>query len=312
MPTRNIFVCAAGHSGSTLLDILLGSHGRGFSLGEITQLPKNIALDSVCSCGSRISGCAFWRPFLDAFGAETNIDLWSDPYALDLGFINASDEIDHLHQTRLRTKHRQAVSALQYLSYRVRRGGLPGTQRLTSTAATNKAKLFRSIRSHADADFVVDSSKHYLEAVSLYLAAPEETRIVRLLRDGRAVFYSGLRRQMNPKDALSAWSNHWHRAQHIFDRQLPPEAVLTVRYEDLTASPERELGRLFDQLDVGMPPDYTYSSNHGRHIVNGNRMRFTADLTISSDDKWRRALGADMLEYFEVRAGELNRRLGYD
>ena len=41
-----IYICSAAHLGSTLLDLLLGSHSRVASLGEISKLLKNIALNT--------------------------------------------------------------------------------------------------------------------------------------------------------------------------------------------------------------------------------------------------------------------------
>jgi len=309
--TAFVFICSAGHSGSTLLDILLGAHERGLSLGEITQLPKNIALDSRCSCGSAISSCEFWRPTLDRYGAEHRVDYWSEPYRLDLGFINASDEVDRSHQTPTRDLQRRLVYALQFFSYRAISGGFPGTGSLTSRSANNKTRLFRFICAQAGCDFVVDSSKHYLEALSLYRAAPDRTRIIRLLRDGRAVFHSGLSRGMSPESALAAWQNHWQRADAVFARQLPSGAVITARYEDIASSPATALSRLFSELGVGVADGYDYSSIRGRHIVNGNRMRFSDNLHVSFDEKWRASLPVDMLGYFDRHAGDLNRRLGY-
>jgi len=306
-----IFICSAGHSGSTLLDILLGSHERGFSLGEITQLPKNIALDSRCSCGNTISQCEFWRPTLDHYGSKHGVDYWSQPYRLDLGFINASDEIDRSHQTPLRDLQRRLVYALQFFSYRAVSGGVPGTRLLTSRSAGNKANLLQFIRARADCDFVVDSSKHYLEALALYRAAPHDTMIIRLLRDGRAVFYSGLRRGMTPAAALAAWRNHWMRADAVFARQFPGRAVISVRYEDVASRPQQEIPRILREVGAVHPQSFDYASMHNRHIVNGNRMRFTANLAVSFDEKWRQGLSAGMLDYFERHAGELNRRLGY-
>jgi hypothetical protein len=33
----NVFICSAGHSGSTLLDMMLGSHFASESVGELQQ-----------------------------------------------------------------------------------------------------------------------------------------------------------------------------------------------------------------------------------------------------------------------------------
>ena len=42
---KYIFICSAGHSGSTLLDMLIGSHGQCESLGEVVLLPMEFALN---------------------------------------------------------------------------------------------------------------------------------------------------------------------------------------------------------------------------------------------------------------------------
>lgn len=47
-----LYICSAGRSGSTLINLVLGSHSQCMSLGEIEHLPKNIALNTPCSCGA--------------------------------------------------------------------------------------------------------------------------------------------------------------------------------------------------------------------------------------------------------------------
>ena len=63
-----------------------------------------------------------------------------------------------------------------------------------SAGARNKHELYRTVASVSSKALLIDSSKHYLEAVSLYRAAPQRTKILLLVRDGRAVLYSGLKR----------------------------------------------------------------------------------------------------------------------
>jgi hypothetical protein len=312
MPHVNVFICAAGHSGSTLLDILLGAHERGLSLGELTQLPKNVALNSLCSCGNNISVCEFWRPMIDGYGQLNGIDYWRAPYRLNLGFIKASDEIDHSHQTATRDLHRRIVYGLQFFSYKHFKKGFPGTRSLTEATARQKSHFLRYISKQTNSEFVVDSSKHYLEALSLYIASPENTKVILLLRDGRAVFYSGIRRGMSPEAALATWRNHWQRAITVLSRQLPDEKIIRTRYEDIASNPQEEIGRLCTEIGIASQKPVDFASAERRHIVNGNRMRFTKKLSVSFDEKWRQGLSNEMRQYFEQHAGDLNRTLGYE
>jgi len=55
------FIAGAGRSGSTLLDIILGSSEKHFSLGELINFVKNGLIDNeYCSCGKKVTECEFW------------------------------------------------------------------------------------------------------------------------------------------------------------------------------------------------------------------------------------------------------------
>jgi hypothetical protein len=47
------------------------------------------------------------------------------------------------------------------------------------------------------------------------------------------------------------------------------------------------------------------------HVLNGNNMRLGSSSAIKVDEAWRARLAHGELNYFERRAGALNRRLGY-
>jgi len=311
MKSRFVFICAAGHSGSTLLDFLLGAHSGGISVGEITQLPKNISLDSVCSCGKHLSRCEFWSHIITEFGNSIATDLWKDPYRLSLGFIKAGNEKDPEHQTRLRMLTRKLSYGTEYAHFRWHAPVPTFLRRTIQQGTENKRDLFQFILDKTGQQFVVDSSKHYLEGISLYQAAPYETKIISLLRDGRAVFNSGISRGLHPKRALSAWARHSSRSALILKKQIPDRALLTVRYETLAINPESELRRISEFLNINFCSKMLEFGTSDSHIANGNRMRFGQTSEIKLDERWRNELSAPMLRFFERHAGQLNRRLGY-
>ena len=55
-----VAVASAGHSGSTLLDLLLGNHSDVCSAGEMNRLTLHAA-DRVCACGSTVTACDYWN-----------------------------------------------------------------------------------------------------------------------------------------------------------------------------------------------------------------------------------------------------------
>jgi len=66
-----VYITGLGHSGSTILDMVLGCHPEMTGLGEIAQLIKATQSELedkqsryntlLCSCGERINNCGFWK-----------------------------------------------------------------------------------------------------------------------------------------------------------------------------------------------------------------------------------------------------------
>src|SRR5688572_29457788 len=56
---RFVLLASAGHSGSTLLDLLLGNHSAISSAGEMNRLSLYPA-ERVCACGTVVLQCPYW------------------------------------------------------------------------------------------------------------------------------------------------------------------------------------------------------------------------------------------------------------
>jgi hypothetical protein len=307
-----VFICAAGHSGSTLLDLLIGSHPAAMPLGEITQLPKNLALNTRCSCRARMRECPHWATVIDRLAAEPEFDgIRSDPYVLDLGMFEAGTVIDRKHQTALRKLWRRIVYAGAYAHWRWGLRPLAPLAAPVTRGARNKWHLFDILAAIDSRLLLVDSSKHYLEAAALYLVAPQRTRILFLVRDGRAVFYSGLKRGKPRHAALGAWSQTYSRAEPLLRRIAKPNDLLRVRYEDLATNPAWELQRICRFVGLRFDSGMLDFRSRLHHVANGNDMRFESSAAIRLDETWRNALSRADFDYFEAHAGALNRRLGY-
>ncbi len=304
-----VFVLSAGHSGSTLLDLLVGSHSRVASLGEITYLPRSIVRRATCSCGTPVPECGFWQEVVTEVGRKMDKDLFADPYALDLGLMKGMHR-DRNKQTWpyfLRWKAIHGVAALQNLY------GLSFLDPLTDPlrrAARNNFMLFDSVRKAAGVDLVVDSSKVYSKGIALYKERPANVRFLLLHRDGRGVMHSHLKRGVDRDAALEAWRGYYARALPLLDKVVNPAHVLRVAYEDLVAEPEERLRRICRFLQLDFEPGMLDFSSRVHHTPEGNDMRHGSP-KIRADDGWRTGMSAPDLAYFQRKAGDINRRLGY-
>jgi hypothetical protein len=105
----------------------------------------------------------------------------------------------------------------------------------------------------------------------------------------------------------------WRRSNEEAEaaiRDVPDDRFIEVRYEELCASPEKTMARLFAFLGV-QPINNTLAFRNVEHHVVGNGMRLDDVTEIRLDERWREELTADDLEQFDAVAGDLNRKLGY-
>jgi hypothetical protein len=306
-----IFICCSGHSGSTLLDLLLGSNSKISSLGEIIQLPKNISLNTLCTCGHPVRSCQLWKKVVSDLNRKLGIDIMKNPYSLNLGFPNPFDIKDQVHKSRVYHAKRKILKGIRYLELRHDLRFLRAFIRPIFNGLENTFSLYDSVRRIVPCDIIVDSSKSYLEAVGIYLSRPEKVRVLLLTRDGRGVFYSYLKRNF-PKEALFNWKNHYQRGLPLLQKHVSAEHLIKVKYEDLVIDPRAELKRICKSVQVDYESNMLNFTSHVHHITNGNNMRFNPSSEIKNDDAWRHHLSQSDRAFFDSTAGDLNRILGYE
>jgi Sulfotransferase family len=305
------YILSSGHSGSTLLNLLLGGHPAIVPVGEITHLPKNLALDTLCSCGTPARSCDFWQPIVAQFGQRIGRDLSSDPYAMRLGFIGATRVVDRKVMTPGYRRAWKVRHGAAFLRARTGLTPLPPLLVRFDEGCRNTLALFETVRAITGAQVVVDASKDYLKGLGLYRLDPKGTRLILLTRDGRGVFYSGVRSGLSREDALRRWLNYYSRALPLIARNVQPDDVLRVRYEDLATATAATLQRVCAFLQLPYDPTMLELDARPAHITNGNGMRLRGDRKIALDQSWRSNLGPADMAYFERHAGVLNAELGH-
>jgi hypothetical protein len=80
-----IFIISTAHSGSTLLDMIIGAYSGEFSLGEIVNFPK-AANSKTEPCVTRIPvcRCTFWKTVVDKLKSSYKIENLTDNLSLHL------------------------------------------------------------------------------------------------------------------------------------------------------------------------------------------------------------------------------------
>jgi hypothetical protein len=99
--TTVAFILGDGYSGSTLLDLILGSHSRMVGLGEIDAESFDAFLDEnqLCTCLLRARECHFWNGVLGRIRERTRVESFrlgaagGDPEAVTRNTINLLEAV---------------------------------------------------------------------------------------------------------------------------------------------------------------------------------------------------------------------------
>lgn len=301
---RVAYIAGYGRSGTTVLDIALGQHGAVFGAGEITALTRHVwSGNEYCACGCLVRACPFWSAVVGRW-LESEDSSLVERYA---GLQAKTEGLANLARGLV---------------------GGRGARRAFEEYGRQTAHLLRAIAAEAGAAVVVDSSKLPGRAFALSLVPGVDLRVVHVVRDGRGVAWSllkrydrdvkaGLQREIVPRP-VARTALRWalvNLAVEALCRRLGPARSLRLRYEDLTGDPEAALGRVgrtlgLDLGQVGAALHRGEPMGPG-HQIAGNRLRMGGAVRLARDDAWRSDMPADKRATFDRLCGWLLRRYGY-
>jgi len=274
-----VYIAGWGRSGTTVLESVLGAYEGVFAAGELHYLWRRGLLQGrTCGCARPVRQCGLWTAVLRAaYGGDPP----------------APRHVDHLQRTIARVRHtRRALDC----------GPLPELADYRSIMQ----RLYRGIAEVTGARVIVDSSKRPFGAALLTRMADVDPYLLHVVRDPRAVTFSwqrptaqpdrpvpALMRQHSPLRSTAqwlVWNSLTERVSRRFDGRWR-----RLRYEDFAAQPRPIVEDLLGVLGVGVEAgpfrDERTVTLPTNHTVSGNPGRFrTGDITIRTDDAWRRQL----------------------
>jgi hypothetical protein len=297
-----VFILGSGHSGSTLLDLILGSHPDVFGLGELVNLARAVDApveDFPHLCYVCDGRCPFWNDRAD-------VDVLRR-YFSRRGLLSPL--------TRGLSRMRRSVYE-HFFEW----SGRPVL--IDSSKGVSWIRQQLRPRCHW-----VGS----MEPILLYIR-----------RDGRAVVNSRLRKYPGKRleDEVLHWKRNVVAMNDYYGR-FPFPRKHSVRYEDLTARPEEVVEGLCGALGLRYEPAMLRYWEHEHHTTFGNTgtrsliFRYRAALAgaetagqhpdlqevrgrhgahydslglgIRPDTRWQKELSEEQLAVFEALAGEVNR-----
>jgi hypothetical protein len=267
------YILGRSHSGSTILDLILGSSPDIIGVGELVA--GLARWPGQCSCGQIVTECPFWSTVVAAVeNGGTRPD-----------FLTTRNGI--VRQAHIRRFVRTLLA-------RSNTGWLRDT-------ADQDRRFVTAIGRTAGRRWVVDSSKELTRALLLARARPEAV-LVHLVRDPAAIWHSYswrleagegfyfLRRRWPVKGpnrwvasfAALTWTTGNLLAELI--GVLARDRMVRVRFEDLLNEPEKTLASIGELMDVELSPQAALVRSGGNistgHRIEGNRIRTQEQIQI--------------------------------
>ena len=303
-PVRVIFIAGSVHSGSTILDIVLGNHPELQGTGELSNLHKVWQKNHYCSCGVKVQACPFWSDVVQMWREELNGDALTDYGQLQVRY-EKSRSIAFIAVAALFGSH----SFERYRRYNF--------------------GLFSAIKNVSGKSILVDSSKRPIRALALSLVSGIDLRVIHLVRDGRGVAWSfsqsraknaqaGVQRDTRPRNVIRV-AVTWAITNLITEyvcKWIGTDRCVRIRHEDLVAQPQQFLeliGETFsiDLSSLGKLLDSRKPLDPG-HIVAGNRLRMKEEIILKNEsDSWRFKLPPLKRRTFGLVCARVLRRYGY-
>jgi hypothetical protein len=300
------YVCIPGSpfTGSTLLGTLLNEHPQCASIGAAVGLLARADLATYrCSCGALFRECDFWLDIAartKALGHPVNV--------FENNFWNT-----HLRLSDQRVVNAALVRSLGWRPLNVVRDAVVRRVGRVRDAITEMAwnswSLATAILQRTGKSVFVDTSRDHQRPKYLAGHPLLDVRVIHLIRDPRGNVASIMKHTgADVATAARQWRHYNVEADRV-KRYVPPDAWMTLRYEDLCADPDGVLERIAAFVGAGAGPAPTGPRGVDRHII-GNSMRLKGPGEIREDRSWETRLNQGDLALISRLAGPTSRRLG--
>ncbi len=270
-----VYILGAGHCGSTLLNLLLNAHSDIMALSELSKMKKHMTVYAGQEDG--LFHEPFWRRVRDRF-----------------------EQVSPLPMVDLDT--RPPTWSLRGLA------GLTPEQIREWNAANER--ILTCIAEEGNVPILADASKLWQRLYLLRRSGTLDIYVLHIVRDGRAVVNSYLKKYGTFRHGLRKWMRSSLYAFYLkgkFDKRK----WMRIHYEDLARDPEASLKEICGFVGVDFQDDMLRFREAVNVGIGGNRMRKNTSNEIVLDERWKRELSWQHRTLFGILGGWLNKLYGY-
>jgi len=269
-----LMVVGAGHSGSTLMDLIFDSHSQIVGVGELAQYQR-LKEEWLCGCGKKLKECEFWQKVfqdvdnskLRRFCEKTINFLFKRKYF----YADSQEKVD--------------------------------VGRYIETTE----KVYGNILANAGKKIIFDSSKNPIRAEILLQSRKLNITLLHLVRDGRGVVYSHVKRGKPSFYFMKRWAMNNIKVEIVKLRNRRVKNIF-VYYDDFVKEPEKIIKYVLRELGLAFEPAMLNFRERVHHLSAGNYplIFLKKDNEIKPDREWEKKLPLKDKVLFNLLFGWLN------
>ena len=306
-----IYVASIGHSGSTLLESILGAHSQIATCGEIHIWPHEIDSDGVmpCGCGKSIPDCSFWNNIKQRINPlqqlSPQIHFFREQH--NAGHTFRFNRIGDFAKAPISSATMHKIKTYGQNNYEVYAAFLAEMEQL-------KGRKF---------NWIVDASKDPYRLLWLARSGLFNIKVLHVVKNPRAFAYSMLKRL--PEDEINVfhsrlyetvrqslkWSIENHFIHKVAQNHLNASDYLLVNYEQLASNPVETFQTVCSIVGCDFEPEAVENFREGSlHTIAGNPMRYQSK-GIYLDEKWKNLLPVFNRKVAEIATSINRAQYGY-
>jgi len=282
-----IYIIGTGHSGSTLLDVILGAHAQGIAVGELFSISRWFQHGAKigCSCGQSLDNCEFWADVFDSWENKVT-ERGVSEYAKLQGYFEQASPLSLFSRLFHRKRFYGSSKAFKFFQL--------------------SAELLGSLLEVGGGTFIIDSSKNLAKALAMSKDPHIDLYLIHLVRDPRAVANSYYKFKQKTTDQVNNGNKLiyllriamvWIIYNLLCEKMLvhvEKGRNIQISYEDLVREPQNILDRIGKIIKEDYSPVVKLiKSKEGLkvgHVVGGNQKLRTRQIVMVMDDKWKKEL----------------------
>ena len=151
------------------------------------------------------------------------------------------------------------------------------------------------------AEYIVDSTKDPIRFRLLRSLRPNSVKLIIIVREIYGVATSGINygKELDFEKSAKSWLRFYNKIVFNSLKGIDSNSFLIIKYEDIARNPEKIRNELTEFLNLKKTIFKNNFITKYYHLIAGNPMRYKDDFSINYDERWKKVLDENQINYLK-------------